>query len=375
MTSADDILRLRLRRQLVAADVPAAPDEVVRRLLAMQAQDYLGALWSVGLRCRPEVVNADVERAISERRIVRTWLMRGTLHFAAPEDVRWLLGLVGARVFASAKTRHTQLGQDEATFDRAAELFSDALSGGRILTRAEAMALLEADGLETSRQRGYHVLWSLALRGLICCGPMSEGQQTFVLLDEWVPPGKPEQDAPPHEEALARLVTRYLEAHGPASLEDLAWWSGLTKTDVRAGIDAADSSLQRIEIGDVTYMAPAGPLDRLPQPDPAAPEVFLLPGFDEYMLGYTSRDEQLGEHSGRYASTIAANGMFTSTLTIDGFVVGTWKRTLGKRRVEITANTFRALTRAEHAAMESAAEAYGRFVGLEAAVTVTRADR
>ena len=152
-----DILRMRLRAQLIEGGSAATPREVVSHLLAIQAQDYAGATWAIGLRL-PGSTLADIERAIAERTIVRTWPMRGTLHFLAAEDVRWLLALLAPRVVERAARREAQLGLSAATFARARKLFADALLGGRRLSRPDAMAMLEAGGVTPSGQRGYHIL-------------------------------------------------------------------------------------------------------------------------------------------------------------------------------------------------------------------------
>ena len=305
MLDGHDILRLRLRRQLIerSPDSKAAnPADVVARLCAVQAQDYAGALWAVGLRSSAHTTSADVERAIAEARIVRTWPMRGTLHFVAPADVRWMLALLAPRMIARAAGRHAQLNLTKEDFARARDIFENALSGGRSFTRAEMIAALESGGVSTAGQRGYHTLGVLAQQAVLCLGPMAGKQQTFVLLEEWVPPVH--EPALDRETALARLANRYFEAHGPATLADFAWWSGLTKTDARTGINGAADDLECFAADETTYWLPAGVLRTSARPPTrrgagktAVPSVHLLPAFDEYMLGYTDRTPQLGQHA------------------------------------------------------------------------------
>ena len=365
MTTDSDILRLRLAQQRIEATAgPAAldPSRAVERLLALQAQDYPGALWSIGLRCTPGRTVADVGHAIAERRIVRTWPMRGTLHFIAAADVRWMLQLLTPRVLERAKGRRAQLGLDEAVFARASALFADALSSGGVCTRDEMMALLEAEGISPAGQRGYHILWTLAQRGLLCFGPPSGKHQTFVLLDEWIPAA----DEPPLSpaEALGRLAGRYLDAHGPATIADLAWWAGITKSEAHAGIGAIAHTLQRLQAGGAEYWLPAG----VPTGDvarKAAGRVHLLPGFDEYQLGYTDRSLQLGTNREAYGATVSANGMFSATVVRGGRVVGTWKRTFKRGRVDIVVREFSPMSATGRHEVLRAAQRYGDFVGLE----------
>ena len=212
---------LRLHNQQILHPVLRQPGEVVARLCAIQAQDYHGALWSVGLRM-PAATLSVIQEAIDDRKMIRTWLLRGTLHFVAPEDIRWILALVAPRIIAGSAGRHRQLGLSEADFARSREIFSDELRGDRQLTRDELFRALEKAGISPAGQRGYHLLAAAGLAGQICFGSPRGKQQTFVLLDEWVP----ETRSPGQKEAPGLLAERYFSGHGPATLQDFVWWSG-----------------------------------------------------------------------------------------------------------------------------------------------------
>jgi hypothetical protein len=166
-----EIARRRLANQRIDGEKFEKPEEVVRWLGAVQAQDYAQALWAVGLRMKSATM-ADVERAINDGKIVRTWPMRGTLHFVPPEDVRWRLELSASRILARDGRRLAQLGLDLEIIERCKELFYEALKGNRRLTRPEMMQVLEETGIGTQKQRGYHILWYLSQDALICPGPM-----------------------------------------------------------------------------------------------------------------------------------------------------------------------------------------------------------
>ena len=185
MTGAAIGLR-RLAGQRVLGKRLERPADVVRWLGALQAQDYGQSLWAIGSRLRRGTA-ATVERAIAERQIVRTWLMRGTIHFAAPEDVRWLLALCAPRLAVAEERRRSQLGITTRELARSRDLVREALAGDRRLSRPDVFSLLEGAGIETTGQRGYHILVRLARDGLICIGPMQGKQPTFVLLDDWAP--------------------------------------------------------------------------------------------------------------------------------------------------------------------------------------------
>ena len=320
----------------------------------MQAQDYPGALWAIGLRL-PHATEPAIEQAIAERTIVRTWPMRGTLHFVAATDVRWMLNLMTPRIVANSTPRLRRLGLNEKIFARCRKLFGRALKGDRQLTREAMMDMLERDGISTASQRGLHIIWRLAQEGVLCFAARSGKQHSFALLDEWVTPAKHfERDA-----ALAELARRYFTSHGPATLRDFVWWTGLKVADAKAGLDSISSELSRHSVEGAIYWMPLDLPDRVV----ASATVHLLPGFDEYLLGYKDRSAVLDP---RHASKIVpgGNGMFLPTLVINGRVAGIWKRALKKKSVVITACPFAPMKKVEKDAFAIAAERYGRFVGL-----------
>ena len=248
---ADRIARSRLANHGIANPTFAQPGDVVTWLGAVQAQDYGGALWAIGLRMTG-ATERSIEQAIAERAIVRTWPMRGTLHFVAAQDVRWLLALLTPRVIAHSAGRYRQLELDEATFARSKEVFAKALQGGKQLTRDEMLQGLEQAGISTAGQRGYHLLGRSAQDGLICFGTRRGKQQTFTLLDEWVPLTR----SLTRDEALAELTRRYFTSHGPATVQDLMRWAGLTAAEAKTGLAAAGKTLIQETIADRVYWMP-----------------------------------------------------------------------------------------------------------------------
>jgi Winged helix DNA-binding domain len=341
-----DLTLLRLIAQRVAGPGLPTPRDVVDRLTAVQAQDHPGALTSVALRTRSRR-RAAVEAALAEGRIVRSWPMRGTLHLVVAEDLRWLLDLTAVRVRPTLAARHRQLGIDTDDLHRARDVAETALAGGRELSRAGLLECWSEAGLDVTGQRGYHFIVQLAHDGVLCLGPIRDGDQRFVLLSEWVPaPRVLERD-----EALGELARRFFHGHGPATLKDLVRWTKLTSTDAKAGIAVAAADLEELEVDGVRHwMDPATPA-RLARHRAAARGVFLLPGFDEYMLGYGDRTAAL---PAEFADRIVpgGNGMFLSTVVVDGQVVGTWRRAARTRELELS--PFGELTAAELAAVREA---------------------
>jgi Winged helix DNA-binding domain len=349
-----DIVRQRLINQRIEGEKFEKPEEVVRWLGAMQAQDYQQALWAIGLRLQSARV-ADVERAISNGKIVRTWPMRGTLHFVPPEDVKWRLRLSASRILARDGRRLEQLGLDLDTIERCKVLFYEALKGNRRLSRPEMMRVLEEAGIGTENQRGYHILWYISQDALICPGPMQGKQQTFVLLDEWVPDARELS----REESLAELAGRYFASHGPATVHDFAWWAGLTVTEARLGVEAAMSGLVSEKIDGKEYWTTS---DAPGQMAHAGSSIHLLPAFDEYLLGYKDRGAALTVEDALRVIP-GKNGVFLPTIVVDGLVLGTWKRKLKKNSVDITLSPFAHPDDLDERAIE-AARSYSDFVGL-----------
>jgi hypothetical protein len=347
-----DVARLRLHNQRIAGATFEKPGDVVAWLGSVQAQDYLGALWAVGLRMR-SAVEADIEQALANRTIIRTWPMRGTLHFVAAADVRWMLELLTPRVVANnAQRLLRQFGLDEAAFALSKDLVARALQGGKRLTRNATYDLLEAGGVSTAGQRGLHILWRLAQDGVICFGARDGKQQTFALLDEWAPKVK----RMGRDESLAELAKRYFTSHGPATLQDFTWWSGLTTADATSGLEMAKRSLAQETIDGQTYWF-ASSSSATKDSSPAA---YLLPAYDEYTVAYKDRSAALNPKYSKLPNY--GHGIFNPTIVVDGQVVGTWKRTLKKDTLVIAPSPFTKLNRAETLAIAEAARRYGKFL-------------
>ncbi|MEP6956672.1 MAG: winged helix DNA-binding domain-containing protein [Chthoniobacterales bacterium] len=346
-----EIAQRRLARQKIAPAEGGSAAAVVAHLGAMQAQDYTSALWAIGLRAG--VTQQAVEVAIASGEIVRTWPMRGTLHFVAAVDAHWMLELLTPRILSGAAKRAEQLGLDANTLARGRAVCEQSLGKGRQLTRPALLAAFEAAGIATGAQRGYHILWRLAQERLICFGPRVGKQPTFVLLDEWVPRPNPLARA----EALRKLARRYFASHGPATIEDFVWWSGLKVTEARSAIEAAELARETIE--GVAHWTDGREVVRA-NDEPAA---HLLPAFDQYLLGYRDRSAVLeAEHSGKV--TPGNNGIFMPTIVLNGRVAGVWKRVVKPQSVTLMASPFRAFTKTAQGAISASAQRYAAFLEL-----------
>ncbi len=326
----------------------------------MQGQDLPGVKWAVGVRAS-DVRASDVEAAFDAGEIVRSWPLRGTLHLVLAVDLPWMLALTAERSLASGVQRRAALGISDADVERAQAVVVDALPGRRALGRAALLAAIEAGGVSTAGQRGYHLLWYLAQTGTLLMGPSDGSRQAFARLDAWIPnPRRLERDA-----ALGELARRYFQSHGPATVDDLARWSGLTLREVRRGRDVAAGELATIEVEGTTYHLEPEVL----RAADLASCVLLLPGFDEYVLGYRDRSAVLAPERGD-AIVPGGNGMFKSTIVVDGEVVGTWSRRVAARTVQIDASPFAPLPRLALDGLEAAADAYGSYLGRQVRLAV-----
>lgn len=342
-----DVGLLRLAAQRLAGPPCDTAAEVVRWLTALQAQDLRGALTAVALRTRDRSVEA-VVAALASGSVVRTWPMRGTLHLVPAEDLGWLVSLLGPRGEAKAAPRRPQLGLDQRALERSAELAAAALADGRQLAREDLFAAWEAGGLTTSGGRGYHLLVHLAQTGRVCLGPLEGTAQRVVLTDGWIRGPRVLE----REQALGELAWRYFASHGPATARDFTRWTGLLAADVRTGVALARPRLEAIAIDGVEHlMDPATP-DRLADcSDPG--RLLLLPGFDEYLLGYGDRGAVL---PAAFADRIVpgGNGVFRPTVVDGGQVVGTWRHAGRGAGRTVEAEPFTAFGRRQERAIARA---------------------
>jgi hypothetical protein len=359
--SGQELLRRRLQSQRLGSFGADSPAELVRWMGAVQAQDFAGGLWGVGLRCAG-ATEAAVEVAIAERSIVRTWPMRRTLHFAPAEDARWMLRLAAPRSVAASRGRHRALGLEERDFARARRILARALEGGRALTRPAAYAELDRGGVSPAGQRGIHILSHLAELGMLCFGPRAGKQPTFVLLEEWLPAAREVS----RDEALATLAGRYFRGHGPALFADFVWWSGLKVADARRAIEAAGDALDSERRGE-SILFSAGPVERSKPSRRRGARAELLPPWDEWLVGYRDRSAAVGHLDDHDARRLELLGR--PLVVVDGRARGSWRRAAGKGSVRVEVELWPPFAAGEREslarAVERAAQRYSRFLGCE----------
>jgi hypothetical protein len=346
-----DIAQQRLHNQHITQRTLETPQALVEWLGAVQAQDFAAAKWALGLRLQ-DVTDDDIEQAFTDGAILRTHVMRPTWHFVSPVDIRWLLALTAPRVHQTLAYYNRKLELDDAVFRCTNAVLANALQDGKQLTRDELVFALQQAGIATEgEQRVTHIMMRAELDGVICSGARRGKQFTYALLAERAPQARRLD----RDEALAELTRRYFTSHGPATIQDFVWWSGLTVADVRAGLAMVTSSMLHETIGGQTYLfsssTPAQDLSQV---------AYLLPNYDEYTVGYTDRSAIFDAlHTNKLDPR---GGLLANTMVLDGQVIGTWKRTFKKNSVMIEANPFVPLSNTETGAFAASANRYGEFL-------------
>jgi hypothetical protein len=354
--SLAEVAARRLRTQRLAGEPFARARDAVGWLTAVQAQDWAGAKWAIGLRTEG-ATEADLDGLLDEGAILRTHVLRPTWHVVAPEDVRWLQELTAPRVKLALTHLDRRSGVDGELIARAEAAMAQALSEGRHLTRAELGDALGRAGIAARGWLLGLLVMHAELDGLLVSGARRGRQMTYALLEERAPRARRlDRDA-----ALAELTRRYFTSHGPAQARDFAWWSGLTLADVRRGLELAGAALEaEVVEGRTHWQAPGVPT---PAETPA-PIVHLLPNYDEYVVAYRDRGAVLEPGRELAAAPFPLGSLLAHTLLVDGRVRGAWKRRLEGRRVVVELGPVDRLDARAAAALHAAAGRLAEFLGL-----------
>ena len=347
-----EIINLRLYNQLLLNNPKKNPAEVVGHMCAMQAQDYLASIWAVALRTESSS-EKDIEQALADRKIVRSWPMRGTLHYVIPEDLKWMLKLMTPRILSGQTKRFLrEFEVDENVLKQCRKILENKLKGGKRLARTEVYRVLEEGGVAVTGSRGLHIIWYLAHEGLLCFGPREGKQPSFVLLDEWIPQSRELTT----EEALAEIFYRYVASRGPVTLADFIWWTGLTTTSAKTALELAKPKLTSFKLENKEYwLTTNNESVKTPQN-----LYHLLPSFDEYLIAYADRSLMLGAYTLKDVVPFS-NGMFFPIIVENGVLLGTWKRTIQKKGVKIDYAPFKPFSKQQENFILEISARYERF--------------
>lgn len=349
--------RLRARHQQLCGERRyASAAETVSTLFALQSQEWPSAQLAIHARC-PAVAQADVDHAREvERAFVLTWTLRGTLHLAPAEDLRWLLELCAPAAISGSNSRYRQLGLAEDARERGLEAIGAILSREGALIRSQLALALESRGIPVAGQAIHHLVRYAALRGLICFGPAVDGDLTYVLLDDWLPATV---DTPPPADPLDALARRYLAAYAPATAADFARWSGLSKAQAKRAWEAVAADCTTVGSPGGEALMLKEQLDAL-ETASADPVVRLLPRYDNYLLGYESRAFMVADAHAKQVHP--GGGLIRACVLIDGEARASWKLEKRRKSLRVKVSPFERLSAAEAAQLEAEAAALGGFL-------------
>jgi hypothetical protein len=324
---------------------------------AMQAQDYLMAKWAVGKRLS-DVTDLAIENALNKGEIIRTHIMRPTWHFVAAEDIYWMLELTSPQVVSSMKSRYKSLEFTESIISKSFRIIEKSLAIRTCLTRGELSKELNKAKINTNENRLSHLLMYAELNGIICNGPVTDKKQTYALLNSWVPNRK----VFTREESLAELAKRYFRSHGPATISDFTWWSGLSLRDARKAIGYIRSGFISEIIGSKEYLFTESSANLKHK----GKNVHLLPAYDEFLISYKDRNASvnLTEHK----NVVSNNGIFRPVIVIDGQVSGLWRCVRKNENVLIEINFLKPQNETIIKQTEKVAKSYASYLGRPAKI-------
>ncbi|HSX17721.1 MAG TPA: winged helix DNA-binding domain-containing protein [Patescibacteria group bacterium] len=347
-----DIIAARLHNQHLAGNPLKTAQQVVAHLGAVQSQEYAAAKWALAQRLG-STTNAQLDELFNSGQILRTHVMRPTWHFVTPEDILWMVELTAPRISQAMAYYNRKLELDRPFFDRSNHIIGAALAGGNFLTRQELAQALAAKGVSASGQRLGHVMMQAELDGVICSGPLKGKQFTYALLSERAPHAK----RLGKDESLALLAQRYFKSHGPATAKDFAWWSGLTNTDAKQGVQLA-KNLASETINGTEYWFGEGAKEAA-----HIPKLMLLSVYDEYVIAYSDYTPVFPPHAQSLVKLLG-NAWLNYVVVKDGHVIGSFRRQVKPKELHLEFRLVVSVSKADKALIASAAKQYAAFFGL-----------
>ncbi len=325
-----DLLRIRLYNQLLDGKKFKTPEEIVSYMGAMQSQSFEMAKWAIGIRL-PGSTNLSIEEALNNGKIIRTHILRPTWHFVSAEDIHWMIDLSAPRLKNTFLTYGKMLRIENDILKKTIPLIETALLDNNHLTRQEISAYLNTKGLNLETNALSHLMRYAELDGLVCSGKFKGNRQSYCLLEELVP----RQAVLCHEEALEKLARKFFTSHGPATLHDFIWWSGLKISDAKKALELIKDDFITEEInGRIFYFK-----NDIQIPDNTNDSLLLLPPFDEYVVSYKDRSEIVDDEN--YGKVMTKNGLFSPTVMYNGRIVGSWKKIKNKDKTDIELSFFK----------------------------------
>jgi hypothetical protein len=349
---AIDVIRERLANQILTGPRLNGPAEVVRRQGAVQAQDYTGAKWAIGMRTKSST-HSDIEQAVARGDILRTHVLRPTWHFVLPEDIRWMLALTGPRISQVISRYNPVLGLTPAVLRRTRRVIEKALRDGAHLTRQELGEILQRERVcKVTGERLGRVMMMAEVDGVVCSGACRGKQFTYGLLDLRAPSAAPID----RDDALSRLAGRYFTSHGPASVHDFSWWSGLSVGDARRAVEMLGQSLTAVTVGEARLFM----IERETSAPSTAGTAHLLPNYDEYFIGHRDRSA-IGRRLKGVGLVTGGDSSITHVAIVNGELVGGWRRTTTPAGMTATLTLMARVSRAERDLLERERARFAAF--------------
>ncbi len=345
-----ELLAIRLQNQRLMGQRFAEPAEAVSWMGAMQAQALDQAKWGIGVRLADGTVKA-VEEALNTGKIIRTHILRPTWHFVTAEDIHWMFDLSNPQIKPIYISYCRMIGADESLVLRALPVVENSLAGGKHLTKEEIGGALHAAGITADGSLLNQIICRAEMEGILCNGRLRGNKQTFTLLEEWAP----RKETIGRDEALERLARRYFTSHGPATVHDFSWWSGLTVTDCRRAVAMLVSDLVSVKLNGRDFLM----MNDIEIPVAHGGSALLLPSFDEFVVSYKDRSEMISET--HYGKVMTKNGLFSPTVMLGGEIVGSWKKSVKKGAVETGLFFFEKTPQKTQGLFKLETERLGRF--------------
>jgi len=342
------INELRLASQQLNGSAFTTPEEMVKWFGAVQGQEYAQSKWMLGSRL-PKLTDKDIENKLTDGTILRTHLLRPTWHFATAEDIYWLLMLTAPRVHTVNAFMYRQLELDTALFKKSNKIIAKVLKGNNQLTRDEINSILKKHKIEAAGHRLSYIMMHAELNGIICSGARRGNKFTYALLEERAKNSRRYNK----EDALAELTKRYFQSRGPATINDFSTWSGLTLAECRQGIEMINAGLQRLlHAKNEHYFIPPHIVHEY------SINLYLLPIYDEYIMGYKDRSAMLELKNNLQQ---AYSFSFDCTIIYKGQIIGTWKRTIGNKEIDVFYQFFKPLTDKQKKEFKNSVERFSEF--------------
>lgn len=347
-----EIAKLRLMNQQLGATTIHTAVDMVEYFAAVQGQEYAQTKWGLGLRL-PHLKDNDIEAELVQGKILRTHLLRPTWHFVAAKDIRWLLALTAPRVHTANAFMYRQSELAKKIFNKCNKVIIKTLEGCKQLTRNEINEALKKQKINAEGLRLAYIMMNAELEGIICSGTKRDNQFTYGLIDEIVQ----QNNTFNKEEALLELTKRYFKSRGPATIKDFSTWSGLTIADCKKGILDVEHLLNKESVNGDEYYFP----DAISTANKQVKKIYLLPVYDEYIMGYKNRAALM-----QFKNSIPGSPFhYTNMIVYDGQVIGTWTRTIPKNSIDLKYEFFSPPNKAQEKIFEQALMHLEKFSGMK----------